>query len=92
MKKSLDFIAYKHIQKMSFADMNRWVLSVYKSGFADGLEEGEKEANENPDVVAQLTDDRLLEIILSVKGIGKNRAQAVVDKVLGEGIFDGIET
>ena len=92
MKKLLDFITYKHIQKMSYSDMNKWVLSVYKSGFVDGLEEGEKEVSENSDLVAQLTDDRLMKIILSVKGIGKNRAQAVIDKVLSEGIFDGTET
>ena len=92
MRKLLDFIAYKHIQKMSFADMNKWVLSVYKSGFADGLEEGEKESSDIPDLVAQLTDDRLMEIMLSVKGIGKNRAQIVIDKILAEGVFNGSET
>ena len=44
------------------------------------------------DCVASLTEDRLLEIILSVKGIGKNRAEQVIAKILQEGVSDGIET
>lgn len=91
MRKLLDFSAYKLLKRMSFNDLNRWVVSIYKSGFEDGLEEAEKDT-QNEDVVAQLTDERLLEIILSVKGIGKNRASAVVEKVLSEGLFNGSET
>ena len=43
--------------------------------------------------MSTLTEDRLMEILLSVKGIGKNRAREVVEKVLQEGVtYSGTET
>ena len=46
MKKAVDFNTYKRLQKMSFADFNRWVTSIYMSGVQYGLKEGEKELEE----------------------------------------------
>ncbi len=86
MKKALDFPTYKKFQKLSFNDTNRLFSAFYASAYDDGKEFIKEEC------VAALTEDRLLEIILSVKGIGRNRAEQVVAKILEEGISYGIET
>ena len=80
MKKPADFATYKMVKNLSFNDFNRWVTSIYGSGYCDGQDAI------NEGCVAALTDDRLLEIILSVKGIGKNRAQELMQKILAEGV------
>ena len=68
MKKALDFSSYKKFLKLSFNDVNRFLTSYYFTAFEDGRKTLEDEC------VAALTEDRLLEIILSVKGVGMNRA------------------
>ena len=77
MKKPVDFSTYKMVKNLTFNDFNRWVVSIYNTGYQDGL-------NSEPDYV-ELTDDDLLDILLSVKGIGKNRSLQVVEKVLDYG-------
>lgn len=57
---------------MSLNELNRWALSLYASGMQDGIEESEK------DLVAEISDEKLLEILLSVKGIGPKRADEVM--------------
>ena len=86
MTKVADFATYKMVKNLSFNDFNRWVLSIYNSGY----EEGQHSCND--DCMAALTDERLLEIILSVKGIGKNRAIEVLKKISEEGVTYGIKT
>ena len=86
MKKPLDFKTYQAIRKMSFNDMNRLIASIYSSALQEGIN------TTNNDVVAELTDDRLYEIIKSVKGIGEKRAREATDKILAEGVFDGTKT
>lgn len=86
MKKALDFSTYKKLHKLSLNDTNRWITALYAQAFEDGKSELIGECS------ATLTEDRLLEIILSVKGIGKNRAKQVVDKILEEGVTYGFET
>lgn len=85
MRKPVDFATYKQIQKKSFNDFNRWVISIYNSGLQDGIN------ITNDDVIAELDEDRLLQILLSVKGIGRNRAEEAVQKILEEGTY-GTET
>ena len=86
MKKALDFSTYKKFQKLSFNDTNRLFSAFYANAYDDCKKEIMEEC------VASLTEDRLLEILLSVKGIGKTRAQLVVQKIIEEGISYGIET
>lgn len=86
MVKVVDFATYKKLKSLSFNDTNRWVHALYAQAYDDGKKELLDEC------VASLTEDHLLEIILSVKGIGKTRAKEVVDKILSEGISYGIET
>ena len=81
MKKPVDFSTYKKIQKMTLNDLNVWVMSIYKSGLNDGV----NLLNDN--IAAEVSDDRLLEIMLSVKGIGRKRAEQVIEKLLAEGIY-----
>lgn len=91
MHKAVDFSTYKKIMKFTLNEMNRWIESVYKAGFDDAYNLTQKDLYnqmtiEPKDLVSAYTDERLFEILLSVKGIGRKRAQAVVDKVLNEGV------
>lgn len=84
MKKPADFATYKRVRNLSFNDFNRWVTSVYGSGYVDGQDAI------NQGCITALSEDRLLEIILSVKGIGKNRAKELMQKILAEGVDDSL--
>ncbi len=91
MKKVIDFSTYKKIRVLSFNDFNRWITEVYKNAYVDGRNDSATLINE--DCVAALTEDRLLEIIMSVKGIGRKRAEEAVAKILQEGLsYYGNET
>lgn len=81
MNKPVDFSTYQQLRKMSFNDVNKWVISIYQSGVQDGIN------ITNDDVIAELDEDQLLEIMLSVKGIGKNRALQVIEKIIDAGMI-----
>lgn len=83
MKKLADFNTFKALKRMSFNDFNRWVIEFYHAAFEDGLREGEEEWDE---CVAAMTEDRMLEVFMSVRGIGPVRAKALLATVLQEGI------
>lgn len=78
--KPLSFAELKRIQKMSFNEFNRWITALCKEIYEDGLREGESEFDD----AAILSADRFMEILLSVKGIGKNRAEQVLEIILNE--------
>jgi hypothetical protein len=86
MKKALDFRTYKQFQKLSFNDTNRLLSAFYANAYDDGKHFVQQEC------IAALTEDHLLEILLSVKGIGRNRAEQVIAKIIEEGVTYGIET
>lgn len=79
MKKVADFSTYKHLQKMSFADFNRWVISVYKSGYADGADTESEKYGKNPLV---LDEDSLYDILVSVPGVGNKLANKIIDRMV----------
>lgn len=83
MSKPVDFATYRRVQKLSYNEFNRWVMSIYSSGLQEGINITED------DVIAELTDDRLYELIRSVKGIGETRALEAVNKILDEGLLNG---
>ena len=87
--KSASFSNFKQIQRMSLNDFNRWMNAFYGAAYEDGLREGESEFE---DCIATVSEDRLMEILLSVKGIGKSRAEQVVASIIKEGVFNGSET
>lgn len=91
MRKAIDFSQYKKIQKFSLNEFNRWIESVYRAGFDDAMVLTQRDLYnrmeiEPADLVSAYTDERLMEILLSVKGIGEKRAREVVDKILAEGV------
>lgn len=86
--KPASFSDFKRVQKLSLNDFNRWMTVLYQTAFEAGLHEGESELNE----AIILDEDRLLQIILSVKGVGQKRAELIVDKILSEENDDGIKT
>lgn len=91
MHKAVDFSTYKKIMKFTLNEMNRWVETIYRDGFEAGYNVTQKDLYnqitiEPKDLVSAYTDERLMEILLSVKGIGRKRAQEVVDKILKEGV------
>lgn len=87
--KPVNFSDFKKIQKFSLNEFNRWMMTLYETAFEDGLREGESEFD---DCIATISEDRLLEILLSVKGIGVKRAEKIIATILNEGVFNGIET
>lgn len=86
--KPITFAQLKRIQKMSLNDFNRWLTELCKAMYSDGFKEGESEFDD----CAIVTEERLMEVLLSVKGIGKNRAEQVVSILLNEEAVDGSET
>lgn len=87
--KPITFAQLKRIQKMSLNDFNRWLMELCKAMYSDGFKEGESEFN---DCAIVLTEDRLMEILLSVRGIGKNRAEQVLAIILNEEAVNGTKT
>lgn len=76
--KPITFQTFKRIKKMSLNEINRWASVVYQSGMQDGID------LTNEDIVAEISEDTLREILLSVKGIGPKRADEVMEKILKE--------
>lgn len=68
--KLINYQDFKRIQRLSLNDFNRWVQSIYKSGFSDGLEEG-----------GWISDGEIFVILRSEK-IGEERANRIVDKII----------
>lgn len=79
-KKPIDFATFKKIQKMSLNTFNRWLADLCSTIYDDGA------TSILDDCQAVLTEDRLMEILLSVKGIGEKRAKEAATKILQEGI------
>lgn len=102
MKKPLNFSTYKLLHKMSFNEFNRWLINFYMSAYDDGAEEcaakiqhGEIVLDdvqsdllslEPEDCVSALSVDDLRELLLSVNGIGKKRADTIIDCILQKGV------
>ena len=79
--KMLTFQQYKKIRNLSLNEFNRWVVSIYKSGFEDGLKEGEKEFDE----CSTYTTDELTTFLQTIPGIGQKTAEKIVDAIIDEG-------
>lgn len=86
--KPISFAQLKQIQKMSLNDFNRWLMELCKAVYSDGFKEGESEFDD----CAIVTEERLMEVMLSVKGIGRNRAEQVINILLNEEVVNGSET
>lgn len=60
---------YKDIKKKDHQQMNDFMTALYKQGFDDGLKS------------ASINYEALKEVLLSVKGIGLVKADAVINKL-----------
>lgn len=80
-RKPADFSTYKSVLKMSFNQFNRWVASLYGSGYQDGYDEGGKEFGDNPLI---LDEDSLYDLLLTVPGVGERIANRIVDRFVEE--------
>lgn len=60
--KALDFNTFKKLRHMSFNQFNRWIASVYESGYRDALTANREEIHKR---------------LLAVPGIGEKRAEEV---------------
>lgn len=60
---------YKDLKKKDHQQMNDFLTSLYKQGFDDGLKS------------ASINYETLKEVLLSIKGIGPLKAEAVINKI-----------
>lgn len=60
---------YKDLKKKDHQQMNDFMTALYKQGFDDGLKS------------ASINYETLREVLLSVKGIGAVKADAVINKL-----------
>lgn len=78
-KKPIDFATFKRIQKMSLNVFNQWLISLCSTIYDDGANAIISECE------AILTEDRLFDILLSVKGVNEIMAEEIIEKILKEG-------
>lgn len=78
MGKLISFKNLKELQKLPLNSFNRWVENIYESGKQDGINFVSQET------VAEVGENELYNILLSVKGIGPARAMQVMRKLIGE--------
>lgn len=79
MRKVADFKTFKTLKNMSFNDFNRWVISVYQSGYKDGADEEAEKYGDNPTV---FDEDTLYEFLLTVPGVGEKTASRIVNTMI----------
>jgi len=82
LRKDISFKVFKHIQKMSLNEFNRWAIDIYKSGYNDALEDEKKTSAlviTNEDMFLMLCDRlgaetarKVIDIVESVQKEQKN--------------------
>ena len=78
MGKLISFKNLQEPQKLPLNSFNRWVENIYESGKQDGINFVSQET------VAEVREDELYNILLSVKGIGPARAMQVMRQIVSE--------
>ena len=68
--KAVSFSVLKRVKGMTLNEFNRWVTSLYKSGFEDGLDVGE------------MWSDKLIYRLLREEKVGEERAMRIVEKLV----------
>lgn len=76
--KLLNFQDAKRLQRLSLNDLNRWVVSLYGSGYEDGKKEAEEQIKAEAAVV---TEEQLIEILRTFR-ISEKRAAEIVEKII----------
>lgn len=78
MKKMISFKELKEVQRLPLNQFNRWAVSIYQTGFQDGLTEGEAEFDE----CYTFTPEELEAFLQTIPGIGWKTAEKIVEAIL----------
>ena len=77
--KPLNFGQYQQMKRFTFNQMNAWAVSVYKSGFEDGQEDGTET------VVLDFDEKTMREFLTSIKGISDKTADKIISAFIAKG-------
>ena len=79
MIKPLNFGNYQAMKRYSYNQMNAWAVSVYKSGFEDGQEDGTET------VILDFDEQTMREFLTSIKGISDKTADKIISAFIEKG-------
>nr|DAO38762.1 MAG TPA: DNA repair endonuclease XPF [Caudoviricetes sp.] len=79
MIKPLNFGNYQAMKRYSYNQMNAWAVSVYKSGFEDGQEDGTET------VILDFDEQTMQEFLTSIKGISDKTAEKIISAMIEKG-------
>lgn len=79
MIKPLNFGNFQAMKRYSYNQMNAWAVSVYKSGFEDGQEDGTEP------VILDFDEKTMREFLTSIKGISDKTADKIISAFIAKG-------
>ena len=79
MIKPLNFGNFQAMKRYSYNQMNAWAMSVYKSGFEDGQEDGTET------VILDFDEQTMREFLTSIKGISDKTAGKIISAMIEKG-------
>lgn len=79
MIKPLNFGDFQAMKRYSYNQMNAWAVSVYKSGFEDGQEDGTET------VILDFDEQTMREFLTSIKGISDKTAGKIISAMIEKG-------
>ena len=79
MIKPLNFGNFQAMKRYSYNQMNAWAVSVYKSGFEDGQEDGTET------VILDFDEKTMREFLTSIKGISDKTADKIISAFIEKG-------
>lgn len=74
MRKVIDFNSYSRLRKMSFNDLNRWLVEFYANAFSDGMDKAEEG-------IITISADDFRQCAESVRGVGEKRADEIIERL-----------
>lgn len=79
MIKPLNFGNFQAMKRYSYNQMNAWAVSVYKSGYEDGQEDGTET------VILDFDEKTMREFLTSIKGISDKTAEKIISAMIEKG-------
>ena len=79
MIKPLNFGNFQAMKRYSYNQMNAWAVSVYKSGFEDGQEDGTET------VILDFDEQTMREFLTSIRGISDKTADKIISAFIEKG-------
>lgn len=78
--KPVSFSQFKRVRAMTLNEFNRWLtFELYQTAVQEAYEIQQR------DVIAEIGEEDLYEATLSVKGVGKKRAEQIVKAIIERG-------